>query len=106
MNVPVMSIPVLTTEVEMMARAIAGSGASADIYERAVRVAEAQVDPIRVRRVRAKVISEMLKDFAAVSAAKGEDPSLRLAGAAGQPQGPPIERATVRVAQLGRYRTL
>ena len=44
LNVPVMSLPAVANEVQAMARVIAGDGAPPELYELAVRVAEAQVD--------------------------------------------------------------
>ncbi len=61
LNVPVMSLPALANEVQAMARVIAGDGAPPELYELAVRVAEAQIDLTRVRRVRAELIARELK---------------------------------------------
>ena len=61
LNVPVMSLPALANEVQAMARVIAGDGAPPEFCELAVRVAEAQVDLTRVRRVRAELIARELK---------------------------------------------
>jgi hypothetical protein len=44
--------PVLSAEVETLAREIAGEGASREQKELAVRVAEAQIDLTRIRRAR------------------------------------------------------
>ncbi len=51
LRVPVLSDPVLSAEVEAMARQIAGD-ASAELIELARRIAEAEIDVMRVRRVR------------------------------------------------------
>jgi hypothetical protein len=61
LRVPVLSDPVLAAEVEVMAREIAGD-ASPDLSDLARRVAEAQIDVMRVRRVRDFVISHTLFD--------------------------------------------
>jgi hypothetical protein len=63
LNVPVMSLPALVTEAHGMAHAIAGARAAPDLYELAVRVAEAQVDLIRVRRMRTEMIAQMQQDL-------------------------------------------
>ncbi len=67
LNVPVMSIPVLFDEVQTMARAISGPNASPDLYQRAIGVAEAQVDLIRIRRVRTDMIAQRQQDLQSVS---------------------------------------
>ena len=51
LRVPVLSDPVLSAEVEAMAREIAGD-ASAELIELARRIAEAEIDVVRIRRAR------------------------------------------------------
>ena len=52
LSLPVLADPALTAEVAALATRIAGEGASAARHVAAVRIAEAQVDVRRVRRVR------------------------------------------------------
>jgi hypothetical protein len=59
LRVPVLSDPVLSAEVEAMARRIAGDDAP-ELLELARRVAEAEIDVLRVRRGRCDVISREL----------------------------------------------
>src|SRR5262245_24030956 len=56
---PVLSNPALSAEVEMIAQRIAGD-ANPELLELARRIAEAEVDVIRVRRVRTELISRAL----------------------------------------------
>ena len=49
---PIAADPVLSAEVETLARQIAGEGASQERRESATRVAEAQIDLKRIRRAR------------------------------------------------------
>ena len=53
---PISSDPALATEVATLARQIAGKGASHEQQELAVRIAEAQIDLVRVRRARHDLI--------------------------------------------------
>ena len=48
--------------MQVLARQIAGSSASADIHLLAVRIAEAQIDLRRVQSVRRKLLSEIMCD--------------------------------------------
>jgi hypothetical protein len=57
--IPVPSDPALSAEAETMAKRIAGDGAP-ELVELAQRIAEAQIDVIRVRRARADLISRAL----------------------------------------------
>ena len=59
LRIPVLSNPTLSAEVEMMARRIAGD-ASPELVELARRIAEAEIDVIRVRRVRHDLVSRLL----------------------------------------------
>ena len=60
--------PALAAEVVALARRIAGEGAGEARHAAAVRIAEAQVDVLRVRRVRAQVMAE---GFAAATRPRG-----------------------------------
>lgn len=62
LNVPVMSLPALVGEVHALARAIAGTSKVAELYELAIRVAEAEIDLIRLRRVRTELVARALLD--------------------------------------------
>jgi hypothetical protein len=55
LRIPVLSDPVLAAEIEVMAQAIAGDP---DLIELARRIAEAEVDVLRVRRIRTDMISQ------------------------------------------------
>jgi hypothetical protein len=70
LSLPVLADPALAPEVAALARAIAGDGASAARHAAAARIAEAQVDLLRVRRLRAEVMAAVLA---------GREPILRLA---------------------------
>jgi hypothetical protein len=61
LNLPVLVDPVLAPDVEALARRIAGEGASAETYALAVRIAEAQVDVMRVRRIRTALVAEIAR---------------------------------------------
>ena len=69
LSLPVLADAALAAEVLALARRIAGEGASEARRAAAVRMAEAQVDVLRVRRVRLQVMTE---GFAAA------DPTARL----------------------------
>ena len=60
LNLPVLADPVLSTEVEELARAIAGR--EKRLLDLARPVAEAQIDLVRVRRVRQDLISRCWSD--------------------------------------------
>jgi hypothetical protein len=60
LRIPLLSDPVLSAEVEAMAQNIAGS-ITPELVELARRVAEAEVDVLRVRRIRTAMISRELK---------------------------------------------
>ncbi|SRR5260370_539889 len=61
LRVPVLSDPALSAEVEAMAREIAGDG-SPELIELARRIAEAEVDVMRIRRVRNHVLGRALSN--------------------------------------------
>src|SRR5277367_6464204 len=56
--VPVMTDPRLADEVERLAHMIAGEGADSFRLERARRIAEAQIDLLRVRRARSLLLDD------------------------------------------------
>src|SRR5215472_1754034 len=58
LSLPVLADPALAPEVAALAQRIAGEGASAARQAAAVRIAEAQVDVLRVRRVRMQIMIE------------------------------------------------
>jgi hypothetical protein len=62
LNSSVISDPVLSEQVEILAREIVGNATNDDIYELARRVAEAQVDLYRVRYTRQQILSRALND--------------------------------------------
>jgi hypothetical protein len=57
--IPIPSDPMLSAEVEAMAQMIAGND-SPELIEAARRIAEAEVDVIRVRRARNELLSQTL----------------------------------------------
>jgi hypothetical protein len=62
LSLPVYSHPLLSEEVETLAREIAGPGANMEIQEFARQVAEAQIDLDRVRYARHQLLSQALAD--------------------------------------------
>jgi hypothetical protein len=62
LSLPVCSDPALSEEVEALARKIAGTDVNGQIQELARRIAEAQVDLLRVRYARHQVLSGALSD--------------------------------------------
>jgi hypothetical protein len=62
LNLPICSDPALSEEVEALAREIAGPDAGARIQEAARRVAEAQIDLLRVRYARHQLLSNALSN--------------------------------------------
>jgi hypothetical protein len=64
LRVPVLSDPALSAEVEAMAKRITGDDSSSpELLHLARRIAEAEIDILRVRRARSKLISRVLPDF-------------------------------------------
>ena len=59
---PVLSDPVLMAEVESLAKEIAGEEANEVLRELAGRIAEAQINLVRVRRARQDFIAQALAD--------------------------------------------
>ena len=62
LSVPVVSDPVLSDQVEALARAIAGPAAAAALLELARRVAEAEIDLRRVREARHRLLNRAWRD--------------------------------------------
>jgi hypothetical protein len=62
LRIPVLSNPILSAEVETMARRIAGD-ASPELLQLARKIAEAEIDVIRVRRARSDLVSDELFEF-------------------------------------------
>ena len=62
LSLPLDSDPVLSEELETLAREIAGRDANAEIQELARRIAEAQIDLRRVRHARHQLFSQTLSD--------------------------------------------
>ncbi len=63
LNLPVIADPVLAPEVADLARRIAGEDAGAERHARAVCIAEAQVDIMRVRRIRTDLVAEVARTW-------------------------------------------
>lgn len=62
LNLSVLADPTLSEEVESLAAEIAGRGANNEIKGIARRIAEAQVDLVRIRQARHELISRKLND--------------------------------------------
>jgi len=62
LSLPVYSDPVLSEEVEVLAREIISTEANPEIQELARRIAEAQIDLRRVRHARHQILSQALSD--------------------------------------------
>src|SRR5262249_49541110 len=62
LSLPIYSNPILSQEVEELAREIAGPDANAEIRQLASRVAEAEIDLRRVRYARHQVLSDKLNN--------------------------------------------
>ena len=58
LSLPVLAHPALAADVAALARRIAGEGASEPRHDAALRIAEAQVDVERIRRVRLGIMTE------------------------------------------------
>jgi hypothetical protein len=59
---PVMADSVLAAEVKALAQEIAGEGANFKLQQLATRIAEAQIDLVRIRRARQALLSRALSD--------------------------------------------
>jgi hypothetical protein len=62
LSLSVLGNPILSAEAANLAREIAGEGATPDVVELARRVAEAQIDLIRIREARHDLLSRDLND--------------------------------------------
>jgi hypothetical protein len=62
LSVPVLSDPGFSEELDALARTIAGPDAGAAVFERARRVAEAEIDLRRVRDARHQLLNRALRD--------------------------------------------
>src|SRR5262245_3032163 len=62
LSLSVLENPILSVEAENLARKIAGEGATHEIHNLARRVAEAQIDLIRIRQARHDLLSRDLND--------------------------------------------
>jgi hypothetical protein len=62
LSLPVYSDPVLSNDVEALAREIIGTDANPEMQELARRIAETQIDLRRVRHARHHILSEALSD--------------------------------------------
>jgi hypothetical protein len=62
LSLSILTDPAHSAEVENLAHEIAGEGASSEILELARRIAEAQIDLVRVRQARHDLIDRDLKD--------------------------------------------
>jgi len=62
LSLPVYSDPLLSEEVEALAREIIGAGTNLEMQELTRRIAEAQIDLRRVRHARHQILSQALSD--------------------------------------------
>jgi hypothetical protein len=62
LNLPVLSNPALSEDVEALASEIAGAGATPEVHDLARRIAEAQIDLRRVRSARHDLFSGARRD--------------------------------------------
>jgi hypothetical protein len=62
LSLPVYSDPILSEEVEALAREIIGTDSNPEMQELARRIAEAQIDLRRVRHARHQILSQALSD--------------------------------------------
>jgi hypothetical protein len=62
LSLSVLADPTCVTEIENMARKIAGQNPTLEIFERARRIAEAQIDLQRVRQARLNLLARFLSD--------------------------------------------
>jgi hypothetical protein len=62
LSLSVLENPILSVEVENLARVIAGEGTTTEILNLARRVAEAQIDLMRIRQARHDLLSRDLND--------------------------------------------
>ena len=67
LETPPSANPVFAQQIEDMARALAGEGADLDCLRCARRVAEAQYDVLRIRRIRDKLLNDPNERLAPVS---------------------------------------
>ena len=68
LNVPIFSDPELSEQVELLAREIAGEGSDEEIDHHARRIAEAEIDLLRIRRARDDCLIHNINDPDYVSA--------------------------------------
>ena len=62
LSLPVSADPRLAAEVKALARAITGEGANGELQQLAIRIAEAQIDLVRIRRARHRLLSRGLSN--------------------------------------------
>jgi hypothetical protein len=67
LNLPVLGDPALSRDVEALARRIVGTDADPRRYELACRIAEAQIDVMRVRQAKLGPLAEVPADPKAVA---------------------------------------
>jgi hypothetical protein len=62
LNLPVISDPMLLGRAEALARKIVGKAVNNEVYQLACRVAEAEIDVIRIRQARLDLLARNLSD--------------------------------------------
>lgn len=106
LTVPIMADPSLAAEVKILAHEIVGEGANDQVQHLAIRIVEAQIDLVRVRRARHELLSRarikpepsiLLEDWDILLAERlGGDKSVRM------PQGlKRLVEKTIDEAELG-----
>ena len=96
LSLPVGSDPVLSEQVEALAREIAGADANAEIQDSARLIAEAQIDLRRVRQARHQLLTDALRDPAYDSRANVRA-KVKLLGSLLRPNAPDISRALTNI---------
>ncbi len=94
LNSPVCCDPVLSEQVEALAREIAGADTNPEILDLARRVAEAQIELRRVRQARHQLLTNALRDCYYDSRANVRA-KLRLLGSLLRPNAPEISMAAL-----------
>ena len=71
LSLPILSYPIFSEGVEILAREIAGADASLEIHELARRIAEVQIDLRRIRSARHDLLSSALADSQVCASSEG-----------------------------------
>ena len=104
LSLSVLSDPVFSAEAKNLAREIVGEGASHESLELAHRIAEAQIDIVRIRQARHDLLSRYLSDleFRPYKYFKDADPLRKIIAGYMRQFGPEVELPAV-VAQYADH---